>query len=439
MKALFASLALTCLALTGCKSASVSSTPAVAEATSLDKLAEDYVKLTLELGEQEAGYVDAYYGPAEWAEATKLKPRDMRQLGNAIVDLMLRLDTFPKSNDPLVEARKRFLSAQLEAALTRHAMMQGEKLPFVEEATRLFGVTPDIRPLQEFDVFLGEIAKLVPGEGPLSARVDAFENRYVIPRNRLRLVMDTAIAECKKRTKNYLDLPNNENFRMEFVTDKSWSGYNYYQGRYQSLIQINTDLPIRIDRAVDLGCHEGYPGHHVFNMLLERNLTNGRGWQEFAVYPLYSPQSFIAEGSANYGIDLAFAGTERLEYERDVLYPLAGLDPDSAEAFWALQNAKRALNGARITITRQYLDGEISREKAVELTQQYQLVSQPRAEQMIDFTEEYRSYVINYGLGQEMVKAWVEAQGDGPVWRWKAMERLLSEPMLPGDLTAPAS
>ena len=43
----------------------------------------DYVKLTLELGEQEAGYVDAYYGPAEWAEAAKAKPRDMRQLGNA--------------------------------------------------------------------------------------------------------------------------------------------------------------------------------------------------------------------------------------------------------------------------------------------------------------------------------------------------------------------
>ncbi|SIN63824.1 hypothetical protein SAMN02745824_1299 [Parasphingorhabdus marina DSM 22363] len=404
----------------------------------LNLLAEDYVKLTLELGQQEAGYVDAYYGPAEWAEAAKLKPRDMRQLGNAIVDLMLRLDALPETGHPMVEARKRFLSAQLEAALTRHAMMQGENLPFVEEATKLFGVTPEIRPLAEFDIFLEEIAKLVPGEGPLSVRVDAFENRFVIPTERLRLVMDTAIAECKKRTKDYFDLPETENFRMEFVTGKSWSGYNYYQGGYQSLIQINTDLPIRIDRAVDLGCHEGYPGHHVFNMLLERNLTNGLGWQEFSVYPLYSPQSFIAEGSANYGIDLAFPGDKRLEYERDVLYPLAGLDPSSAQAYWALQTAKRALSGARNTITQQFLDGEIPRAKAVELTQKYQLVSKPRAEQMMDFSEQYRSYVINYGLGQEMVKAWIEAQGDGPVWRWKAMERLLSEPMLPDDLVVPA-
>ncbi|MEM8918487.1 MAG: hypothetical protein AAGE37_06450 [Pseudomonadota bacterium] len=416
----------------------MASTPLVTDATILDKLAEDYVKLTLELGEQEPGYVDAYYGPAEWAQAAKLKPRDMRQLGNAIVELMLRLDALRETRDPLVEARKRFLSAQLEAALTRHAMMQGETLPFVEEATRLFGVAPEIRPLEEFDSVLAEIEKLVPGNGPLSARVDAFENRYVIPTDRLRLVMDTAIAECKKQTKDYIELPENENFRLEFVTGKSWSGYNYYQGGYQSLIQINTDLPIRIDRAVDLGCHEGYPGHHVFNMLLERNLTNGLGWQEFSIYPLYSPQSFIAEGSANYGIDLAFPGAKRLAYERDVLYPLAGLDPDSAEAYGTLQKAKQELGGARNTITQQFLDREISRARAVELTQKYQLVSKQRAEQMMDFAEDYRSYVINYGLGQEMVQAWIEAQGDDPVWRWKAMERLLSEPMLPDDLAVPA-
>ena len=58
--------------------------------------------------------------------------------------------------------------------------------------------------------------------------------------------------------------------------------------------------------------------------------------------------------------------------------------------------------------------------------------------QMMDFADDYRSYVINYGLGQEMVKTWIEAQGDSPVWRWKAMERLLSEPILPDDLAVPA-
>ncbi len=429
------------LAISACTSAAeplpapiVADTSSLKTSNALHAIASDYIKLTLALGEKEAGYVDAYYGPPEWAEAAKADPRDMRELGNAIGDLMLRLDGLPASDDPLVAARKRFLSAQLEAALTRHAMMQGEVYSFASEARGLFGVKPELKPLAEFDPVLEEIENIVPGEGPLSQRVTAFENGYIIPKDRLKLVFDTAIAECKARTAQYFDLPEGENFRMEFVTGKSWSGYNYYQGNYQSLIQINTDLPIFIGRAVDLGCHEGYPGHHVYNMLLERNLTNGRGWQEFSVYPLYSPQSLIAEGSANYGIELAFSGQQRLDYERDVLYPLAGLDPDTAAAYWALQIAKQALSGARMTIAQQYLDGEITREKAVALTQKYQLVSAERAAQMTDFNEQYRSYVINYGLGLDMVRNWIEGQGEAPVWRWKAMERLLSEPMLPGDL-----
>ena len=99
------------------------------------------------------------------------------------------------------------------------------------------------------------------------------------------------------------------------MTDKPWSGYNWYQGGGRSVIQVNTDLPITIDRAIDLAAHEGYPGHHVYNALLEKHLVDGRGWVEFSVYPLFSPQSLIAEGSANYGIDVAFPGEERLAFE----------------------------------------------------------------------------------------------------------------------------
>ncbi|GAB5482565.1 MAG: hypothetical protein Pars92KO_23220 [Parasphingorhabdus sp.] len=409
-------------------------TEKVARSTALDSIASDYVQLTLELGEQEAGYVDAYYGPADWAAAAKAKPRDMRELGNGIVDLMLRLDALPASDDALVEARKRFLSAQLEAALTRHAMMQGEVFPFAKEAKGLFGVTPKFQPLSSYDTALAKIEALVPGDGPLHERVEAYQARFTIPTDRLKPVFDTAIAECKRRTAAHIALPADENFKMEFVTGKSWSGYNYYQGDFQSLIQINTDLPIRISRAVDLGCHEGYPGHHVYNMLLEQRLTRELGWQEFSVYPLYSPQSLIAEGSANYGIDLAFPGEERLTFERDVLYPLAGLDPSTAADYFKLQQALSELKGARFVIAQAYLDKTVTRDEALALIQKYQLVSRERAEQSLSFNDQYRSYVINYGLGQDMVKAWVEKQGDAPVWRWKAMEKLLSEPMLPDDL-----
>jgi hypothetical protein len=402
---------------------------------SLDEIAVDYVQMTLEIGEREPGYVDAYYGPKEWQDAAKAAPRSVADLAKEAASLTSRVTAIaPAGLEPLQRRRREFLLGQLRAATTRLRMIQGEKLSFAEEAQGLFGVRVQLKELSEFDPVLANIEKLVPGSGPLSERVDAFQNRFTIPKERLKPVFDTAIQECKRRTAQHIALPSGENFTLEFVTGKSWSGYNYYKGNLTSLIQINTDLPIRISRAVDLGCHEGYPGHHALNMLLEQRLSRGRGWVEFTVYPLYSPQSLIAEGTANYGVDLAFPGEERLRYETQALYPLAGLSTRDADKYLALLGATRALGGARFTIAREYLEGRMDRAAAVAATQKYLLVSKARAEQLTTFTEQYRSYVINYGLGQDMVQAYVEAAGTTPKVRWAAMERLISEPTLPSDL-----
>jgi hypothetical protein len=422
------SLFLTALLLAACVSRPMSG-------DSLDEIATDYVQMTLEIGEREPGYVDAYYGPKEWADAAKSAPRSVQNLAKEASALSERVSAIDVAGlDPMERRRREFLLAQLRAAQTRLRMLQGEKLSFAEEAQGLFGVRVDLKPLASYDPVLARIDKLVPGTGPLSERVDKFQDRFRIPKDRLQPVFDAAIQECKRRTAQHIALPPGEKFTMEFVTGKSWSGYNYYKGNLTSLIQINTDLPIRISRAVDLGCHEGYPGHHALNMLLEQRLTKQRGWAEYSIYPLYSPQSLIAEGSANYGIDLAFPGEERLRYETRALYPLAGLPTARAGEYLALLEATRDLAGARFTIAGDYLEGRIDRAKAVELTQRYQLVSKKRAEQSIDFTEQYRSYVINYGLGQDMVRAYVEAAGPDPKARWAAMERVISEPTLPSDL-----
>ena len=416
------------LLLCGCVSDQVAS-------DSLDEIAKDYVQMQLEIGEREPGYVDAYYGPKEWAEAAKAAPRSLPALVKEATALTARTNAVdPAELDPLSVRRRAFLLAQLRAASTRLRMAQGEKLSFAEEAQGLFGVRVELKPLASYDPVLDRIAALVPGSGSLAERVDAFQNRFTIPKERLKPVFDAAIEECKRRTAQHIQLPPGERFTMEFVTGKSWSGYNYYQGDYDSLIQINTDLPIRISRAVDLGCHEGYPGHHALNMLLEQRLTKERGWIEYSIYPLYSPLSLIAEGTANYGIDLAFPGEQRLQYETQALYPLAGLPIEAADKYLALLEAMKDLQGARFTIARDYLEGRINRKQAVELTQKYQLVSKQRAEQSIGFTEQYRSYVINYGLGQDMARAVVEAAGATPEARWAAFERIISEPTLPSDL-----
>jgi hypothetical protein len=402
---------------------------------SLASVSDAYVRLTLEAGTHEAEYVDAYYGPETLQAAAKATPRSLAELIGDARKLTAAIDAgLPTLNDDADRRRALALRGMLVAADTRLQMLQGRKFAFNDEAKGQFATVPVLMTLEHYDAILGGLEKLIPGTGPLAARVDAFNERYTIPKERLQSVFDAAISECKRRTAQHIALPAGETFDMEFVTGKTWSGYNYYKGNYKSLIQINTDLPIRVSRAVDLGCHEGYPGHHVLNLLVEQRLARAKGWSEYEVNPLYSPTSVLSEGSANYGIDLAFPAKERLAFERDILYPLAGLDPTSAEAYWKMQQMTEMLSGARLTIAKMYLDGEVSRAQALELTQKYLLLSPARAEQSVAFTDHYRSYVINYGWGKDLVRGYVERGNPDQAERWRRMEKILSEPTQPDDL-----
>lgn len=427
------------LVVLGCAACSTVPPPQAAApmTRSLDQIAEEYVRLQLATGEKEAGYIDAYYGPPEWSAAAKADPRTLAELARdmaanraALTDLRMRA-----RGDAMWLKRVTFLDAQMVAAETRLRMMRGEKLAFVEEARGLFGVEVRLDPLASYDPVLAELETLVPGPGPLWQRVDALGKRIEMKPAALKPVFDRAIAECRARTLAHIPLPRDESFTLEFVTGKSWGGYNYYKGGYHSLIQINTDLPSRADRAVDLGCHEGYPGHHVLNTLLEQRLTKERGWVEFSVYPLYSPQSLIAEGTANYGVELAFPGGEKAAFEAASIYPLAGIDPALAARVDRLGELTRKLARARNTIAADYLDGRIDKATAIAALQKYGPTSPERAAKALTFIEQYRSYVINYNLGQDMVRAHVERVGGSDrAARWKAFVKVISEPTLPMDL-----
>jgi len=406
-------------------------------AEDLDAIARDYLLLQLTIGEKEEGYIDAYYGPPEIQAQAKAEAaaNDLPKLAERVAALRERIAGAEPDEGSLAERRAAFLDAQLVAAQTRLRMMQGEALSFQDEAEGLFGVRPETPPLASFDPLIARIDTLMPGEGPLWQRIDAFRSRFDIPADKLKAVMDAGIAECRRRTLAHFALPEAERFDLALVTDKPWSGYNWYQGSFHSKIEINTDLPVRIERARDLGCHEGYPGHHVYNALLEQALVNERGWIEYTVYPLYSPQSLLAEGSANYGIELAFPGDEGLAFDREVLAPLGGLPAGDVGRYLELNELTAQLRPAGYTIAAQLLSGEIDEKEAIALTQRYQLSSPERAAQSIDFARTYRSYIINYGLGLDMVRAHVEAAGPSPEARWARMRQILSEPTLPEDLT----
>jgi hypothetical protein len=399
----------------------------------LNQAAQQYVKLGLELGEYDKDYVDAYLGPDEWKKNAKQQLRSKQQLAIDISQLLQNLENLNIANQDL-KLRHKALFRNIRAMDVRARMLNGEKFSFAEEARLIYDVQIPQYDFTKFDHALSEINKLVPGEGDLALRVDTFRNRIAVAEEKVADVVNLAIAECKNRSDSYISLPSNERFDLEYVTGKSWSGYNWYQGDNKSLLQINQDFPMQIDRAIGLGCHEGYPGHHVWNVLIENNLLGKNDWIEFSIFPLFSPYALIAEGSANYGVDLAFPDNQKVVYERDVLFPLAGLDPTTAEVLEKLNDLKDRLSHSITATAQLYLNGEISREQAIEKRRKYSLVSQAKAEQSVRFIEQYRAYVLNYNVGKDIVSAYINKQSQDQAGKWQAFERMLTELSTASDM-----
>jgi len=391
----------------------------------LDLIAQRYVKLVLGIGLHHEYYVDAYFGPKEWKTQEKLPLFILLENANSIYS---ELQTIPVDEDE--ELRKEFLLIHIKSCKTFIEQLNGKKYSFDEESYLLYNaISPPVQ-IKVLDGILEELSLLIPGEGDLNVRMNAFNDQFIIPKDNLDVVFSAAMKESRLRTKEYIPLSENESFSIEYVNNKVWSGYNWYKGDSYSLIQLNTDFPMYISRAVDLACHEAYPGHHVFNALIENHLVKEKGWMEYCVYILYSPLSLLAEGSANYGIELTFDKEDRMKFEKEVLFPLAGLDAQKADLYYEIQEKMQKLSYAGNMVSQQYLDGVIQKDEAIELLMKYSLANKEKSTQRLAFIEANRSYVINYNLGEDIVRDYVEKQtgNESDEVKWQIFANLLANP-----------
>ncbi|MEP7118188.1 MAG: hypothetical protein ABI880_11440 [Acidobacteriota bacterium] len=414
--------------------------PPIPTASSEDAAAESYVRLVLALGHHDRNFVDAYYGPPALREEVDAANWDLEAINKRAAVLEVDLRRLPAIDPASADAemhglRRTYLARQLNALRIRLWMLQGKNYPFDEESRELYDAVAPRNSEASFQSTIDAISTRIGGTGPIAPRYAAFKQAFVIPPDKLDAVFTAAIAECRRRTLAHLPLPAQESFTVAYVKDKPWSAYNWYKGHYTSLIEVNTDLPVFIDRALDLACHEGYPGHHVYNALLEKNLVTDRGWVEFSVYPLFSPQSLIAEGTANYGIQVAFSEAERRAFERATLFPLAGIDPTRVDDYYDVMTLARKLSYAGNEAARGYLDGRMDAARAADWLVRLALNTPAQAAQRVKFFDTYRSYVINYNLGEDLVKGYVERHaGDDRQKRWEVFAGLLSSPRLPSAL-----
>jgi hypothetical protein len=405
---------------------------------SLDGDAESYVRLVLALGERDPDSLDSYDGPPEWAADARAKHESLDDLQRSASTLLTRLSDETLADRGKVsrpgnpdEIRKAFLVRQLHSLVARIDIVRGQRPAFADEARALFGI--DVTPVdrERFAPVRARLDRLLPGHGDLASRYGAFEKRFVVPRDRVPMVLARAIDGCRAASVARQSLPDGEHVEIEYVHDMPWIAFTRYLGHFRSRIRVNADLALTADRALELACHESYPGHHFISSLIEAHATHR---VELSVQPLFSPQSLLHEAAASFGSSLIFSESERLAFERDQIFPLAGLDSKDAERYLQVARLFDELHGVEADIARRYLDGELDFARAADRFRQEALM--PSADNTLKFLNEYRTYAVTYTLGPDLVARFIDAQAgpDDRIRRWRAYLDLVTSPaqVIPG-------
>jgi hypothetical protein len=229
--------------------------------------------------------------------------------------------------------------------------------------------------------------------------------------------MDAALKVCRERTLVRVAMPAGEKVEVKYVVHKPWSAFSRYMGNDHSVIQVNVEFPLTVDRILDLACHEGYPGHHVFNTLRDLALVKQKGQQEGMVQLTFSPQSFVSEAAASYAPEMIFDEAERARVERDVLFPIAGLNEKNVDRYVHVERLVERLHTAEPEIAREYLDGRLEFVRAADALERETLME--HGETMLIYLNEYRSYMLTYTVGKDAVEEWVDGKGKPSEQRWE--------------------
>lgn len=385
----------------------------------LDAQAEAYVRIVLALGERDRDSLDFYAGPPEWQREVRAANAPLPAVRQSALDLRAAIARDDGSETP-DGGRRRFLLRQLDAVVARVDVLAGAGWSFARESRELFGVdVPPLPPSADLVGIRGELDRRLPGVGPLGRRFAEYERRFVVAPSRLDAVMTRALELCRRATRAQISLPDGEGVRVEYGARMPWSAFTTYEGRAQSRIRVRAGVGLTVDGALQLACHEAYPGHHTIDTLIDATFPDR---VELSVVPLFSPFAFATEAAASYAPALAFTPDERLRVERDELFPLAGIDPALAADSLATARLVEALRPVEGAIAQRFVDGDLEFARAAAALEDEALV--PSADATLKFLNEFRSYGVTYTLGRDRVASAIEAAGagGGPDDRWRAYQ-----------------
>lgn len=385
----------------------------------------NYLALALHLDRHVPGYVDAYIGPPEIKigveTAEKKTPTALRE------DLNWLQDNIPTAEPQ----RQRYLEATLRAVEGTLRLLAGESMGYLEEVAWLYDVRPQLVDETHFKEAHAHLDSLLPGEGSVAERMQAWREHYELDTGRLLPLLELARLVTRERTAALVALVPGEDMEVQLTSNQPWGAYNWFLGNAQSLIEFNTDVPVNALNILSTFAHEGYPGHHTEHQLKERHLYQEQGYGEQAVFLLHSPAAVIAEGIATTAIEMIFPGDEAQQWTHDTLLPAAGIEPlQSAAELAALRDALHALRYVSGNAALLHHTGRLDREETIDYIMSYGLTSRARAEKGCEFITNplFRSYIFTYTQGYDLI---AHAAGEDKAGLF---QKLLQGQILPSQL-----
>ena len=381
-------------------------------------VAERYLELGLRLGRHVDGLVDAYYGPAELKE--QVDAEDVVDAQQLVADADALLAELPDG----------WLRDQVHGCATYARVLAGEPIGYADEVEGSYGVRPVKTPVSVYEAALAELDELLPGDGSLFERRQAWRTKHLIDGDRAVAVLGELLPVLRERTEAVVALPDGERSTLEAVHGEPWWAFNYYQGDLVSRVVLNVDVPTTGLDLIHLAAHEVYPGHHTEHALKEQLLLREQGLLEEGIQLVPTPQALLSEGIAEIGREVVLDADSRAALYAILERHGIVVDPELTEQI-ATTLEKLGTTGVDAALLI-HEDGA-SKEDAKRYIEKWRLATPEQAAHSVGFVTDptWRAYTINYTAGEELCRAFV---GGSP----ERFHRLLTEQVRVGELLAAA-
>jgi len=391
-------------------------------------LAVEFIKLSFAVEEYMPGYVDAYFGPEEWKIQAQ---REGKLPLQNLTERTARLANDISQANSMDAQRKDFLARQVNAMQMSLRLLAGEEVSLAEEVDALYDVQPSWVDETQFEEAHKALDQLLPGGGSLAERMQAWDRSLEIPIEKAKELLPFVTKRLQDITDQKFDLPEDESFTVEWVSEKPWGAYNWYLGGYQSRIDVNTDIPADVNRPVRLITHEGYPGHHTELSIKEEKLVRDKKYYEHAIALINSPSCVIAEGIATTALKTVLTDNELEDWYREEILPRAGMSHIDPRQMIEIDKYRHKTEYAMGNIAFMLFDQHKSEKVAEEYLSRYTLSTEREIKRLIRFISDplSRSYVFTYDIGYDLLEE-LFAHVD----RDEYYKRLLEEPVTPSQI-----